>query len=84
EEAESIKDELEQEPLIQITDYQILYDLLRARYHLLHNNLKQTDTIIKAIQMKHKGLPPYESNLLKHILGIYYLSNQDMKRAVNI
>lgn len=83
-EAESIKDELEQEPLIQITDYQILYDLLRVRYHLLHNNLKQTDTIIKAIQMKHKGLPPYESNLLKHILGIYYLSNQDMKRAVNI
>ncbi|MDM5205755.1 helix-turn-helix domain-containing protein [Cytobacillus kochii] len=84
EEAEMIKDELEKEPLIQITDYQILYGLLRARYHLLHNRLKQADTIIKAIQTKHKELPPYERNLLKHLLGIYYLSKQDMIKAVNI
>ena len=84
EEAETIKDKLDKEPLIQITDYQILYDLLKARYHLLHNNLKLAGTIIKAIQMKQNELPPYESNLLKHILGIYYLSKQDMIKAVNI
>ncbi|MDF2038417.1 helix-turn-helix domain-containing protein [Cytobacillus oceanisediminis] len=83
-EAKTIKDELEKEPLLQITDYQILYELLKARYHLLHNNLEQTDIIIKVIQIKHKDLPPYESNLLKHLLGIYYLSKQDMIKAVDI
>ncbi|MCP3740274.1 helix-turn-helix domain-containing protein [Rossellomorea sp. BNER] len=83
-EIELIKDKLEKEPLIQISDYQILYELLRARYHLLHNNLKQADKTIKAIQKKHKYLPSYESNLLKHLLGMYYLSKKDVIKAFTI
>ncbi|WP_436373380.1 helix-turn-helix domain-containing protein [Cytobacillus sp. BC1816] len=83
-EAKKIKDELEKEPLLQITDYQILFELLKARYYLMHNNLEQADIIIKVIQIKNKKLPPYESNLLKHLLGISYLSKQDMIKAVNI
>jgi HTH-type transcriptional regulator, quorum sensing regulator NprR len=84
EEVETIKDELEKEPLIQVTDYQIFYELLMARYHLLHNDLEQADKIIVAIQLKHKDLPTYESNLLKHLFGICYLSKQEMIKAVNI
>ncbi|MBM7584482.1 tetratricopeptide (TPR) repeat protein [Bacillus pakistanensis] len=84
EDIETIKDKLEKEPLIQISDSQILYELLRARYYLLHHDLKQTDKIIKDIQKKHKHLPPYERNLLKHLLGIYYLSRKDVVKAFTI
>ncbi|UAL46424.1 helix-turn-helix domain-containing protein [Sutcliffiella horikoshii] len=81
---ETIKEELDKEELIKISEYQILYDLLRARYHLLRNNLIEADIIIKNIQKAQRKLPPYESNLLKHILGMYYLANKDMIKAVNI
>lgn len=81
EEVERIKEELENEPLILISDYQILYGLLQARYHLQHQNHKQAHKIMKAIQNKHKHIPPYESNLLKHLFGIYYLSVGDVKKA---
>ncbi|ART77544.1 helix-turn-helix domain-containing protein [Sutcliffiella horikoshii] len=81
---EIIKEELDNEELIQISEHQILYDLLRARYHLLRNNLIEADIITKNIQKAHRKLPPYESNLLKHILGMYYLANKDMIKAVNI
>ncbi|WP_339149038.1 MULTISPECIES: helix-turn-helix transcriptional regulator [unclassified Sutcliffiella] len=81
---ETIKKELEKEELIKISEYQILYDLLRARYHLLHNNLIEADKIINTVQKKQIKLPPYENNLLKHILGIYYLATKDMIKAVHI
>ncbi|WP_078381951.1 helix-turn-helix domain-containing protein [Sutcliffiella halmapala] len=84
EEVEMIKNDLEKEQLLQMIEFQILHYLLKARYHLLYNNLKQANIIIKSIQRKHKKLPPYESNLLKHLLGIYYLSEKNMLKAVNI
>jgi HTH-type transcriptional regulator, quorum sensing regulator NprR len=81
EEIETIKNELEKEPLITLSDYQVLYELLNARYHLLHQEFKQADKIIKAINKKHKHLPPYERNLLKHLSGMYYLSKKDVLKA---
>ncbi|MGD6833415.1 helix-turn-helix domain-containing protein [Sutcliffiella halmapala] len=84
EDIENIKDELEEENLIKISDYQVLYELLKARYHLLHNNFRIADKIIKDIQKEQRKLPPYESNLLKHNLGMYYLSNKEMTKAVHI
>ncbi|MGD6848773.1 helix-turn-helix domain-containing protein [Rossellomorea aquimaris] len=84
EEIETIKNELEKDPLITISDYHVLYELLNARYHLLHQDLKQADKIIKTIKKKHKHLPPYEKNLLKHLSGIYYLSKNDVVKAFTI
>ncbi|MGE6754394.1 helix-turn-helix domain-containing protein [Rossellomorea sp. NPDC071047] len=80
-EIETLKNKLEKEPLIKISDYQILYELLNARYHLLHQDLKPADKILKEIKKKYKHLPPYESNLLNHLSGIYYLSKKDIVKA---
>jgi HTH-type transcriptional regulator, quorum sensing regulator NprR len=82
EEIESIKNKLEEEPLLTISDYQVLYELLKARYYLLHHELRQADKIIKSIKKKHKHLPPHERNLLKHLSGMYYLSKKDVVKAL--
>jgi HTH-type transcriptional regulator, quorum sensing regulator NprR len=83
EEIESIKNKLEEEPLLTISDYQVLYELLNARYHLQHHELKQADQIIKTVKKNHKQLPPYERNLLKHLSGMYYLSKKDVVQALS-
>ncbi|CAN7459448.1 helix-turn-helix domain-containing protein [Paenibacillus sp. LjRoot56] len=75
--------ELEQEPLIQLSDYQPLYNLLKARYYLMHN---QADKAYKVIKIFHKDvqqLPLYESNLYKHVMGMYYMSKQEYLKAID-
>lgn len=79
---EQIHAELEEEELIKISDHYNLYQLLRARYLLDQNKSLEAFKIIKKILKIESKLTPYESNLFKHVLGIYYLSNQDYRKAI--
>ncbi|MBT2737380.1 helix-turn-helix transcriptional regulator [Bacillus sp. ISL-7] len=80
--AAQINDELEREALIEISEYFNIYQLLRARYQLMHNNCHETFKIIKKIQKIENKLTPYETNLLKHVLGIYYMAKQEYVTAI--
>ena len=81
-EMDQINDELEREELIKISEYNNMYQLLRARYLLLHNNAHEAFKIIKKIKKIENKLTPYDNNLLKHVLGIYYMLNQDFITAI--
>jgi len=76
--------ELEREELIEISEYRLMYQLLRARYLLMKNRAHEAIKIIQQIQKIENKLTPYESNLLKHVLGIYYLEKQDFLKAIQI
>ncbi|PGM58208.1 helix-turn-helix transcriptional regulator [Bacillus sp. AFS053548] len=82
EEIEQINNELEHAELLAISDYIHLYHLLRVRYFLIHNNTCEAMKIIKKIQKLENELTDYESNLLKHVLGIYYLKCEDHTKAI--
>lgn len=84
EEIDRINEELEQEELIEISEYRYMYQLLRVRYLLIHKRLYEAFKIIKQIQKIEGKLSPYEKNLLKHVLGIYYISKQDYHAAIQI
>lgn len=81
-EMDLINQELEQEDLIQISDYKNLYKLLRVRYLLLHNLTEDALNIIYEIQKNEDKLSSYEANLLKHVLGIYYLTKHENLKAI--
>ncbi|MGM0836526.1 MAG: helix-turn-helix domain-containing protein [Bacillota bacterium] len=81
-EVESIKEKLEKNPLIEISTYQDLYKLLLARYDLIHNKSERAFGIIMDIQKSNIHVSKYESNLFKHVKGIYYLAKNDFVRAI--
>jgi HTH-type transcriptional regulator, quorum sensing regulator NprR len=82
EEMDLINHELEQEELIQISDYIYLYKLLRARYLLIHNLTEQALEIINEIQKKEHKLSTYEANLFQHVLGVYYIAKRENLKAL--
>lgn len=82
EEMDLINHELEQEELIQISDYIYLYKLLRVRYLLMHNLTEQALEIINEIQKKEHKLSTYETNLFKHVLGVYYIAKHENLKAI--
>ncbi|MFB7138787.1 helix-turn-helix domain-containing protein [Gottfriedia sp. NPDC056225] len=82
-EVESYKNELEESPFINSSRYDALYQLLLARYYLLHNDFKKTITIIQSLQRNYKDLPPFERNLLLHVIGNYYLGNYNNSSTEN-
>lgn len=84
EEMDQINNELENEELIQISEYKNLYKLLLARYLLTQNKVHEASINIIEIQNIEDTLTPYESNLLKHVLGIYYLAINDYLKAVQV
>ncbi|QIZ07700.1 helix-turn-helix transcriptional regulator [Priestia megaterium] len=82
EEMDLINHELEQEDLIQISDYIYLYKLLRVRYLLMHNLTEEASDIIVEIEKKEDKLSSYEANLYKHVLGVYYLAKHENLKAI--
>lgn len=83
-EMDLINQELEQEDLIQISDYKNLYKLLRVRYLLMHNLTQDALNIIYEIQKNEHKLSSYEANLLQHVLGIYYLATHENLKAIQV
>lgn len=83
EEMNLIHRELEQEDLIQISNYIYLYQLLRVRYLLMHQSVDESYQIITELQKNEHKLSSYESNLLKHVLGIYYLAKHENLKAIH-
>jgi len=83
-EMDRINNELENEDLIQISDYMYLYKLLRARYLLMHCKTQEALIIIEELQKIEHKLTPYENNLLKHVLGMYNLEQKDFLKAIQI
>jgi hypothetical protein len=81
-EMDQINNELEREELIKISEHNNMYQLLRARYLLLHSNSHEAFKVIKKIQKIENKLTPYDTNLLKHVLGIYYMLNEDYIAAI--
>ncbi|PEL12142.1 helix-turn-helix domain-containing protein [Bacillus sp. AFS017336] len=84
EEMDQIYYEFEMEELIQISEYNDMYQLLRAKYFLVYDKCNEAFKIIKKIQKKEDKLAQYERNLLKHILGIYYLAKQEYSKVIQI
>lgn len=82
-EIDSYKKELEESPFINSPKYDAWYQLLLARYYLLMNDYKNTYTIVLNIQRNYKDLPPFERNLLLHVIGMYYLNNYNNSSTEN-
>ncbi|TCP30928.1 helix-turn-helix protein [Scopulibacillus darangshiensis] len=83
-EAKAIKNELDQNNLIPISDYHLLYQLLIARYFLMVGDSPAANKQIKAIQKNYKKLPQFEDNLFKHVRGIYHLFIGEHFTAIDI
>jgi HTH-type transcriptional regulator, quorum sensing regulator NprR len=83
-EMDKIHSELEQEELIQISEYINLYKLLQVRYLLFQNKQYEAYVLIKELKRNETKLNNYEKNVLMHVLGIYYLSVNDIQSAMNI
>lgn len=82
-ELEKIKKELEETPFISFSNCAPLYRLLQARYYVLQSNFEKTYDILQQIQRDYPDLPPFEKNLLLHVLGIYYISNYNNSSTEN-
>ena len=80
---EKTKKELEETPFISFSNYDPLYRLLQARYYILHSDFDKTFVILQHIKRDYPELPPYEKNLLLHVLGIYYISNYNSSNTEN-
>ncbi|MEH7442671.1 helix-turn-helix transcriptional regulator [Bacillus sp. JJ1122] len=68
----SLKEELEQERLIGMPEFQVVFQLLSARYYLFEQNLELAFKMIQNLQKQEADLSPQNQNTLKHILGIYH------------
>ncbi|CRK80822.1 helix-turn-helix domain-containing protein [Neobacillus massiliamazoniensis] len=84
EEAEATINELEECSILYASDYQDQFHLLKARYYLLQGNVEQAKKLILPIQKNQSKLPLYEINLLKHVLGIYYILKKDYFQAIDV
>lgn len=82
EEMNLIHNELLQVELIQISNYINLYQLLRIRYLLMNHSVDEAYQIITEMQKNEFKLSTYEVNLLKHVLGIYYLAKHENLKAI--
>src|SRR5699024_11121504 len=75
-EMEQIKKELEEISFIQSTYYAAHYLLLKARHLIIQNQKSNAFKVIEDVKRSYSNLTPYESNLLLHVYGIYYISDR--------
>ncbi|PEZ09145.1 transcriptional regulator [Bacillus sp. AFS018417] len=81
--SEKIKNKLEKNKWLYLSDYHLLYKLLQAKYYLLYKNEKSAYEIAREVQINYKKLTSYEQNLFKHIMGKCYLLKKDIPSAIN-
>lgn len=82
-EASRINEELETNQLLQISEHVIYYKLLQAKYNLKQGNMKKVKIHISKIQSSYNNLSDYETNLFKHILGLYYMFIEEHKKSID-
>lgn len=82
--ATEIEEKLDNNPLIQISEYQTLYLLLKLMHHLKLGNLDEALKQQKLLPKSHEGLPEFEKNLYKHSLGIYYMAMQEFLTSIEM
>ncbi|AZU61644.1 helix-turn-helix domain-containing protein [Neobacillus mesonae] len=83
-EVESIISALKDVPILVVSKFQIQFHLLLARYYCSQENHREAMKILSPIKKEMDRLPTYESNLLKHVLGIYYLTKKNFINAIEI
>lgn len=83
-EIEAIREELEQEMLLSISEYQNLYLLLQIKYLLFMNENDKAQRMISRIAKSREQLSAFESNLFKHVQGISYLARQNHLEAIAV
>jgi len=82
--AESLKSELEKIPLLQLQDFYRTYTLILTRYYLLAGNGNTVQSLINKMD-KWMNLTPYETNMLLHVKGIYFLHfKNDYYKAISL
>ena len=79
-----VKEELKNNPLIHISDYENLYKLIQIKYHIKLNHVDEVQVLIKRLPKKIESMTLYEQNLHKHVLGIYYTMMSDHLKSVEI
>lgn len=82
-EASRTDKELANNQLLQISEHAVYYKLLRAKYYLKQGNNETAKIQIDKIQSNPNNLSDYEMNLLKHILGLYYMSIENHKKSID-
>ncbi|NQD68219.1 helix-turn-helix transcriptional regulator [Bacillus haikouensis] len=75
---------LDANQLTDIPDFQVHYSLLLARHYLVHYEMEKCHKLMKKIKKLDINLSPYESNLYKHVQGIYYFSIGSYKNSIEV
>ncbi|GGJ56897.1 helix-turn-helix domain-containing protein [Virgibacillus salexigens] len=82
--ATTIYDEFQENEMIIISEYYLYYLLLKGIYHLKQGFIKEAGTLIKTLQKKRNKLNNYEENLMKHVLGIYFMMTDDHLKSIHL
>jgi len=83
-EAETTLNDLEEISILYVSDYREQFNLLKARFYLLQGNVAKAKKVFFQFEKNKEKLPTYESNLLKHVLGIYYIAEKEFIKAIDI
>ncbi|MEH7013756.1 tetratricopeptide repeat protein [Neobacillus niacini] len=82
--SEALKNELEQDELIQLQEFNVYYQLLNVRYYLSKHQLAQAHGIIQYLQKAETTLSSHDGNMLKHVRGIYYFLSGQFQECVDV
>lgn len=82
--ATEIEEKLDNNPLIQISEYQTLYLLLKLMHHLKISNLEEALKYKNQLPKNHEALPDFEKNLYSHVLGVYYMAMQEFLKSIEM
>lgn len=80
---ELLKQEIEDNTFVHISEAHHFYRILVARYFLIKGDVEKGKDILKSCQAHRNELDRYEKNLLEHTLGIYYLTLNKSKEAIH-
>ena len=80
---ELLKQEIEDNTFVHVSEAHHFYRILVARYFLLKGDMEKGRDILKSCQAHWNELDRYEKNLLEHTLGIYYLTLNKSKEAIH-
>jgi HTH-type transcriptional regulator, quorum sensing regulator NprR len=75
---------LDHNPLKDNPDFQVHYSLLLARHYLVFYEIEKCHKLMEKIKKLDINLSPYESNLYKHVQGIYYYSIGSYKKSIEV